>query len=81
MFKCVILSCLFVYCVVGARYPLCSLCRFFFLHGVFPCGLLCTVCICWDFILFGGMAHAGVVGKWYDVVERQGFVWREVGGG
>jgi len=27
------------------------------------------------------MAHAGVVGKWYDVVERQGFVWREVGGG
>jgi len=30
MFKCVSLSCLFVYCVVGARYPLCSLCRFFF---------------------------------------------------
>jgi len=25
--------------------------------------------------LFGGTAYAGVAGKWWDFVDRQGFVW------
>ena len=51
------------------------------LHGVFLCGLLRTVCTCWEFILFGGTAYDGVKGKWYEFVERQGFVWWVGGGG
>jgi len=43
-------------------------------HGVLQGGLLRTVFICWDFVLFGGMACVGVEGEWYEFLERQGFV-------
>ena len=43
-------------------------------RGVLQCGLLRTMFICWDFILFGGMACVGVEAQWYEILERQGFV-------
>jgi len=42
-------------------------------YGVFQHGLFRTVFICWDFIMFGGMAFAGVEGEWYEFMEKQGF--------
>jgi len=42
--------------------------------GVLQYGLLLTLFICWDFVLFGGMACFGVESQWYEILERQGFV-------
>jgi hypothetical protein len=47
------------------------------LHGVFPCGLLRTVCSC-CIHLFDGMVYVGVEGKWCDLSERGWVCW--VGG-
>jgi len=40
-------------------------------RSVLRCGLLRTVFMCWDFVLFGGMACVGVEGQWYEFLERQ----------
>ena len=47
---------------------------------VFQHGLFRTVFICWDFIMFWGMAYAGVEGKWYEFMEKQGFCLMEGNG-
>ena len=63
--------------------PVCVMCRWrsvsavFFIwvlfRGVFQRGLIRTVFICLDFLLFRGMTCAGEEGKRHEFVERQGF--------
>ena len=45
--------------------------------GVYQHGFLHAAFSCYDFIMLGGMACAGVEGKCFEFVERQGYCLEE----
>ena len=50
-------------CYVSLVQDICCVLMWVLFHGVLQCGLLRIVFICWDIVLFGGMACVGMEGQ------------------
>jgi len=78
LLNCVFISDFFYVLLCLTVTSICVMCLWHWIsvlfRGVFQCGLFRAVFICYDFIMFRGVACAGVEGKCYEFVEKQGFV-------